>query len=150
MSYNTQIAELAIKTANGSFSNIVELSKILTIFGTQKDVKMCWITSCENNGLLKATANDYFSLAVIVGKIAFSDYKDAKASSVSVAKSRLDLLGIVSVKSLKDFKQATAKIAALVLILQGHRTVDGENDSLENAIQACLESASLADRKSVV
>ena len=98
MSYNTQIAELAIKTANGSFSNIVELSKILTIFGTQKDVKMCWITSCENNGLLKATANDYFSLAVIVGKIAFSDYKDAKASSVSVAKSRLDLLGIVSVK----------------------------------------------------
>ena len=88
MSYQSELSSLAIKTANGSFSNIVELSKILAVFGTKKEVKLCWVENCENNGLLQSTANDYYALAVIVGSLVIKDYKDAKSSSVTILSRR--------------------------------------------------------------
>ena len=143
MSYQTELSALAIKSANGSFTNIVELSKILAIFGTKKEVKTCWVESCEDNGLLKATANDYYSLASIVGGLVIVDYKDAKASSVTVLKARLDDIGVTSVKTLKAYKKAQKDASELIQGLMEFRTLEGENEELESLIQALTKVTKL-------
>ena len=145
MSYQSELSSLAIKTANGSFSNIVELSKILAVFGTKKEVKICWVENCENNGLLKSTANDYYSLALIVGDLVIKDYKDAKASSVTILKARLDAIGVTSIKTLKTYKSAQKECAILVQSLMEFRTLDGENADLELLIESLSTLTHLND-----
>ena len=150
MSYQTELATLAVKTANGSFTNIVELSKILAVFGTKKEVKTCWIENCESNGLLKATANDYYSLAGIVGGLVIVDYKDAKASSVTVLKTRLDDIGVTSVKTLKTYKKAQKEASELIQNLMEFRTLEGENEDLELLVSALSTVTKLSSILSVI
>lgn len=61
--FNTELSALAVKTANSSFSAIGELSRLVSIYGDKKEVKLCWVKACEDNGLVKATSTDYWSLA---------------------------------------------------------------------------------------
>ena len=150
MSYQTELSSLAVKTANGSFSNIVELSKILAVFGTKKEVKLCWVENCENNGLLQSTANDYYALAVIVGSLVIKDYKDAKASSVTILKARLDAIGVTSIKTLKTYKSAQKECAILVQSLMEFRTLDGENADLELLIESLSTLTRLSDLLDII
>jgi len=135
MSYQTELSTLAVKTANSSFSAIAELSKIIACYGDKKEVKNHWIDCCENNGLVKATASDYWILATFFQGV-FTSYQDAKNSGIKAIAARFEAIGITSIKTAKSYKIAFNKVLAFGDSLKGYRTLE-DNDVLESLIESC-------------
>jgi len=138
MSYQTELSVLAVKTANSSFSAIAELSKIIACYGDKKEVKICWVENCENNGLVRATSTDYWTLAMFFKGI-FASYQDAKNAGIKAIASRFESIGITSIKTAKSYKIAFSKVIAFSDSLKGYRTLN-DNDVLESLIESCSVS----------
>ena len=135
MSYQTELSVLAVKTANSSFTAIAELSKIIACYGDKKEVKICWLECCENNGLVRATASDYWTLAMFFKGI-FASYQDAKNAGIKAIVVRFESIGITSIKTAKSYKIAFSKVIAFSDSLKGYRTLE-DNDVLESLIESC-------------
>ncbi len=135
--FQIELAELAIKASSASFITVGELSRLIAIYGNQKQIKNYWQETCENNGLAKATASDYWSIASFFSERLFESHKDARTSNAKGIALRLGSLGLKSLANGKAFKVAFNKVTDFSKALKEYRTQE-EDEALEALIESCI------------
>ena len=139
MSYQTDLAAIAIAIANSSFSNVAKLARLVAIYGDKKEVKVCWAEVCENNGLASSTSKDYWTLAVAFGFM-FTDYQATRDLQVKQTEAKFSDLGITSLKTMKTYKVLASKLLGFESSLKTMRSSNGQNNELENLIKLVTDS----------